>query len=95
MWVFTYQYTLTSGWLSGFAILTKYDPTVWVIQGLDEQDHSVLIVCQACQTLTMHSHDIWNRWQHIHGLWFFTYIYTPTLEWLGASAVLTKSGPTA
>ena len=62
MWVFTYQYTLTSGWLGGFAILTEYDHTAWVLQGLDEHDHSVLIVSQACQTLQMHSHDMWNGW---------------------------------
>ena len=55
---------------SYFAILTKSGPTAWVLWGLDDQDPIVLIMSQACKTLTIDPRIIWNGWQHIHGLWF-------------------------
>ena len=60
--------TLRMAWL--FCSPAKSSPTDWVIYGLIGQQLSSLIVSQACQTLSMNPQEIWDWWQHIHGLWF-------------------------
>ena len=62
MCFFTYQYTTTLEWLSGLAVLTKYNDTAWVLWSLDEQDPSAWIVSQDCCTLPMHPQDMRNGW---------------------------------
>ena len=67
LWFFPLQHTKSWGCFGGFAILTKSGPTAWVHWGLDEQDPGV-IMSHACQTLPIHPQNMWNMWQHIHGI---------------------------
>ena len=75
----TYQYTPPWEWHDCFIDPVKSGPTSWVICGLIEHHLSVLIVSQACQTFSMHPQNIWNWWQHIHGLWFQIRTHTTTM----------------
>ena len=85
------SHTQSWGWLGGFADPAKSDPTYWVLWGLDEQDPIILIMSQAYQDLDHTPTNLWNGLEPIHDMLFFIWRYTPTWEWCGCFAVLTKS----
>ena len=82
------------GWHHCFEVLTKSCPTACMICGLDEQDHSVLIMFKAYHTLHMHPQKMWNVWHHIHCKLLFIQQQKLTLWWHHYCAVLSRSGPT-